>query len=429
MNFQSPNIIDNKCFIIGNWTTVFFDRINKVNDKYKERKINCPIEQYIIDKYKDDKNKEIIKRYDKNLILTKNIFPYKLYGDYNHYTVWDFDNNYFKKDIFAKIVKDYPNKDLILWENNNKNKSVKNITHYQIIIKEKQPKYILKKLIIIARHGPREPISYFKKLPKNIWPSKGIVKNGKDAQMTKKGLLYCLYNGIKFKHIYNNFIDIENCDINIFSSPVKRCIDSVKFFMKCFTKQKIDIYQDIFLAGFQKLNFEQIKEYKKHKKTLKINNKNLNKQLLKIFGFKVTEPWNYFEAYSILCCYKFEKYVLPKEWTVELDNELEKYAREFYNKFYDNINCSKHISGDIMKKIKSILKNDYLENQQIFYMSTHDTNLMALLKLYNSNEYYKIPKFSSNVRIEVWESNDKLYPMGKSTRIYYDDLLIKEINN
>lgn len=417
MNYSNPYIIDNNLKSVGNWTTIFCRRDMHTENKYNKfiQTLNCSAKEYIIKKFKKS-DEHTIKKYSENTVLTKNNFPYKLYEKCDHYVLWNFSDEDKNEDIFKKIQNDFPNKDIILWKNNKFNRSIDDIIHHQVIMKEPQPIYKLKNLIIVCRHGPREPIFNTKKLPVDIWPSKG---NGRDAKLTNKGEEYCQEMGKYLRLCYAPFIDIDNCKINVYSSPVDRTIKSANFFLKQFTNTKsIEVIKNNDFGGFRKFTKSEHGTIKSIMNNIKIkeDTSDIDDALLDIYGIKIRKSHDYFDALSTIQCYKFEKYKLPEEWTSELHEKLIKITTIFYNKLYDNCKCAKLTSKSILDFIKSILKDD----NTITFISTHDCNIFALAKLID-DQIYTIPDFCANIRYEVWENINE-----SVVRIYYNDLFVKE---
>lgn len=75
---------------------------------------------------------------DCDFFLQKNRFPYDLEEGISHYLFW-IKPPFSPSDAFLdKIIRDsFPNQDIIYFENSYQNRSVKNIKHLHIFVKEK----------------------------------------------------------------------------------------------------------------------------------------------------------------------------------------------------------------------------------------------------------------------------------------------------
>ena len=106
---------------------------NKFIKYIKDNKIN--INEYIYKKYLNGKN----------VNFTENSFPYDIDDNCHHYIIW-FDNEYFKNvtqnininSIINDIVRNkFKDNEYIYFENLANNKSVVNIKHFHVFIKDK----------------------------------------------------------------------------------------------------------------------------------------------------------------------------------------------------------------------------------------------------------------------------------------------------
>ena len=70
---------------------------------------------------------------------------------------------------------------------------------------------MLKKVIIVARHGPREPIFILPKLKK--FHEGKHADSTASAQLTDKGRNYCKMFGEKMRRIYSNKLELSKKNI------------------------------------------------------------------------------------------------------------------------------------------------------------------------------------------------------------------------
>lgn len=95
-------------------------------------KKNIETKEYIINKF--------FKNNDTQFVLTINEFPYWV-QDATHWLLWFNPNNYKNKNVNIKeitenlVKKNFPNKEVVMYENLNSNKTIKNIKHSHIFIK------------------------------------------------------------------------------------------------------------------------------------------------------------------------------------------------------------------------------------------------------------------------------------------------------
>lgn len=266
----------------------------------------------------------------------------------------------------------------------------------------------LKKLIIIARHGPREPMFDLPNLRE--W------EISKDAQLTEKGKLFCQKIGEDISKLYPNFIPMN---IIVESSNIKRTIQSAKFFMKGFYKKKeLTIKINRNLAGTTNHTEEQKIEF------ININNIQTIKQLCKddelyknienIYGYQLRQASDYFDIYSTIDCYIYDDRQIPK-LDINQYKILEYHATQYLWDIWTNFKYTKELIKPILDKINNILKSDI----EFVYFSTHDSVLYSLL-IEITGKMLNIPKFCSIIKYELWD-NDTL-------KIYYDDILINDID-
>ena len=261
------------------------------------------------------------------------------------------------------------------------------------------------KTIIVARHGPREPITKYPKLLK--FNKRDNDKENHDAKLTKLGIKHCVKFGKVIKNVYNKSIQNKN-RIKLMSSNYNRTIDSLKYFMIGFD-HNIDVKTDDIVID-NRLDYR-LMDIDKPKELVNCNME-LNEEILNGFGIKIDNDFDYFELYATLCVYKFHNVKINDHMTLTLYYQIKKVATEYCNKALRKENLSQNIWNLIKEQI-----ND--KNTDFVYLSTHDLILTSLILRF-TNDKIQLPEFSSSVIFEVYSGKIK---------IYYDYQHIKTINS
>lgn len=410
MNYNSVLINDKNNINSGFDGIWFFNRSYIISLKYSI---------YINDKHSQSINeyitKEFVYKFDNNNILTLNKFPYSIPKNSSHYVFWTF-NDASHIDVFNSLnkIKFLDNMEYIIWINPIKDRSIKHIKHFHIIIR---PKLIIKKissklnkLIILARHGPREPMIF----PPNFKTFNKLNKSKQEAQLTKQGQQYCINLG---KHIFNLFSQYFEFNQNktcILSSDFDRTRDSAKYiyygiFNKILNKKDIiikDILNDIKISNNP--TFENILD-NIHLETTSIE---LDEQIFNITGYKIKTVNDYLALYNTVEIYKEHNIELPLNLTEDLIDKLKIVANEYYYKLLNNSTFCNKYSSQILKLIIDILSNNDIN---FIYMSSHDFKIYSFGYMF-AKEILKLVYFCSSIRIEIWTYD---------IRIYNDDILLK----
>jgi hypothetical protein len=445
MNYFSPQFEDKNILINGFSKLWFINRPFHIARIYKinmnKLKTNGLTEDDIFNLIK----KHLILKFDNNNFLTTNAYPYSKPNNCNQYVYWT-KNNKTHIDVLNDLI--YFNyidesTNYIIWKNSPKSRSIKTISHYHIIIQQqqqpqqhqpqqhKQPKQniyynlpsdYLKKIIIIARHGPREPILHLPKLvpfgkdkKHNLLIDQSNSSNSNNllndriinAQLTEHGIKYCRNFGKYIKKIFYPYFDFDQNKTYIGSSNMDRTIDSAIYFYqglygqtidKKSCKKLIELMENIILIDDEK-EYDEV-------------HTNINKLIKKCFGYEIKNFKDYFNVLSTIKVYQEHNISLPNEWTNENNLLLEEITTEYFYKLF-----STKIKYDFTKIFKLLEKLIIDDNITFAYLSTHDV-IIYPLALNFSNNIIELPGFCSSIRIEIW-NND--------ARIYYDDNLLKHI--
>jgi hypothetical protein len=426
--FYDPNSFSE--VVNNNFETQTFSRtyLTKFNYKHSQKGLsNEQIRNNLLNTIKT-KNFKVFQPIEKDLIITNNKYPYVATNNNQIFIIWCISGQtsiYHIKELVEKYFSKY---DYIVWRNPNMHQSVKLIKHYHLVIREPIVKPILKKVLLIVRHGPREPIHLPNKFDSSYWnfdvSNKHITQTIK-AKITCLGKLYCLFRGQEAKNYYFKDINFRTLTIdNIYveSSYVERTRESALYYMKGLgiNIKKINISK--FMASdkfFEKMDLEEYELYNTKFK-LNIDTNKLNKLTEEITGQKINNPLDFFHVYSTIKCYKVHNYNLPKD-VDKIFDLLEQITTLSYNELNDpkKNKYAKILGENMLFHIFDLLR----ENKKLYYLSTHDNMIMALLKYicFNYNIQIKlvdIPDFCSCVRFEIW--NDDIL------RIYYDSLFLVE---
>jgi hypothetical protein len=389
----------------------------------------------ILEKIKH-KNFDFYKTINSNIIITNNDFPYILPPKYKSYIIWDLNDTPISQ-INIMLTNFVEHNQYIIWKNKKSNQSIKSLSHYHLVIREPICKLKLKQIIVVVRHGPRQPIMIPCKFNKGVWnidPNISYKDQIRKAALTPIGKSYCEFRGKELLDGYSSSFDFNSLiknDILLESSFYDRTMEStIHFLAGCNININLqDIKQEDCLASDKSFSPEQKVIYEEiiNNFLLPLDTKLFDNLIEKVTGFTVTGPKDYFDIHSTINCYKVHGYDLPDNIYL-IDEKLEKLATLYYNLF----NSSDNIYPNILASKLFIHINQIMNSDKKFaYLSTHDNILMPLIKYivnkYNiRDKYIEMPDFCSSIRFEVWESV-KSDEITKYIRIYYDTLLIIEI--
>ena len=450
MRYFSPKLEDPNHIYNGFPNHIFLSRTYTVSKQYKKYKKtlndNNISEHDQIKNFLSDPN-NLIANINNNIYISKNIYPYKKPLGVEQYLLWVFDTNLDNINHLNvynimqthNIIKS--DSEYIIWINKPKQRSIKTIKHFHILVRPGTIRHLtikpltirpltnnsirnnsrLKQLIIIARHGPREPISY---LP-NLKPFNNIDYYNPKAKLTDQGREYCKYFGSYMKKFYSEF-NISNTKIKFYSSDYSRTIESAQYFSIGFFKNyipNITITDD--LAGILKRKQTiQPAYYNYHNDIiLETQSDTMDQMIFDILGYKITNTRDYFDIDSTLDVYRFHNpnimdnlisNKLDKSDLEKLESYLKEISAEYYYKLFYQTKFTNAFTDPLLNLIKEIISNPDID---FAYLSTHDVVLYPLaLRL--AKEQIRVPQYCSNLRFEIYD--DEILA-------YYDDLLILHI--
>lgn len=418
--------------------TMMFARNYDELKKYTEymKTIQDPKQHIIRESFDKSTRTNFIADLDNETVLSKNLFEYVRPPYMDQYVVWTLNKNKTHDEIVALLMDFIGSDDYILWTNDSTIYcSIPQIKHFHLIISRNDNVKInmkLEKLIIIGRHGPREPIEY---LPNLHW-NKNAIDDKKElsrhAHLTKKGELFCKENGKFMRKYYDEFCnDLNDQNILVASSGMTRTTDSAIHFMSGFmpdlcTDGIVHVKE---LSGYGSLTKEEIPEFYKVMSDVKssitesIEFSKLYDFINDKIGLKLASLHKCFDIHSSLKCYELETDNFGDIISTDTMNYVNELATEFYHElfaFNNRFYCNR-LSQDIHGVIDSLVDND---NIKFAYLASHDSLVFPLAKYHiGNNTRLHIPNFCSNVRYEVWSEDQT---NKKIIRIYYDELFITE---
>ncbi|AYV81303.1 MAG: histidine phosphatase domain-containing protein [Harvfovirus sp.] len=255
----------------------------------------------------------------------------------------------------------------------------------------------LRKVVIVARHGPRFPMLVIPKLPKWSQPSTKLS----EVALTKKGEEACLQFGKAIRLKYGKLFP----SAKFYSSPAQRTIMSAKFFAKGYLDRDISPEIDPLLRGGSDFAPSEKKYYDSRINSMRLRNSRFNKEIYDILGVSVARFKDYFEVKSTIDCYVSEGIELPRRWTLGHMRKLDALSNDYYHKLYDN-KIRDMFSKDLKLKLDSILQSDFLDGELI-YFSTHDAILYPLGRsFFQSNARLAIPGTCGHMLIECYDDRN-----------------------
>lgn len=380
---------------------------------------------------------------DENIYLTINNYPYIGPNNLKSYVIWildnkKYDNKYIELLLQKKYLINKKQNDYIIFKNPNTIKTIKNIEHHHLLIRKRDNSISsiknmrLKKLIILVRHGPREPLIFPPKLDISMWKNSKLDFNTQvyNAELTELGKIYSILAGDELMNGYKNnikFDELREQEIYIGSTNFKRTIVTTENYLLGIglkTNFTLHILEEIDLLEKYKNELHKLEkiinvDFDKYLLT------NFNLQINKIFGIEIKYSKDYFDLYSVINIYKLHKIPLPKEWTSKLDLILKDISINYYNKLFVG-KISKLLVDRLVDKIISLLNNEQIK---FSFLCSHDVILMALVKYFQPKKIYNVPDFCSLIRFELWTLPiiDNETKSNNLLRIYYDSIILKEI--
>ena len=459
--FSDPKLCTNNNFENINLGRFCYD--NTVYNKYHHSESEIKTVEHIFSINQSNN----FKVDNPNILVTKNEFPYIIPNtNYDYWIVWNLENSNIQ---FEQILNYFNlvNKDYILWKNNPLYKSIKYIEHYHIILRNSIPKLKLKKLLILQRHGPREPLSIPPKFISTYWNTiqLDIDKAISGAKLTDLGKLYCKFIGELLLDNYSNDFDfsvLNKTNILLGSSNFQRTIDTSVLTLDGLKLSNLDLDLNIlnFLSSDAIFTPEQKQIYNHKMENNDINPDidftKLNKKIFDLTGFEIKKFRDYFELASTIKCYEFHNYKILAD--NEDNSELMKIKYDLYNlstyyynavnDMYNNYFEENKLIGKTV--IDNILKLFTDSKYKFILFTSHDNLLMPTVKYliygilnnlitfdnmtinkeFYTNEilskinYMDFPEFNSSIRFELWEDNFD----NKKIRIYYCSLMLFEFN-
>ena len=243
-------------------------------------------------------------------------------------------------------------------------------------------------LIILIRHANREPIYH--------WTIFDNCSTNLDAPLipSAKSTVDCFKR--QLNEIYPNWFE----KMNFKSSPVQRCIDTLKLFNGLCWSVQLDVGE--FVRRSSPIEIDDAFQFKLE------SNYEFVPDLPEIIYLRelIKEPIIYksdlYDVWSTRMCYletidhsHLNYHILnDKIWV-----KIEILTTQYYNEFF---------TPDILIKLKNIVTHININD----FICTHDTLIFGLAKLFKSNIELPLPIYLSSIRIEFYDT----------INVYYNDL-------
>jgi hypothetical protein len=449
INYFSPQFEDKQILIKGFTGLWFINRAYHIKQIYLHNMHLFKLKGFTdIDIFNNliNNSSELIAKIDDYNFLTHNAYPYSRPTNSVHYLYWT-KNNHIHNDVLKNLIKFNiidSNTNYMIWQNSLKSQSIKTIKHYHIVLQQQNPNpnpnpnpiqnpiptNFLKKIIIVARHGPREPILHLPKLKpfnssidNDINMTKDLDHHIIGAKLTPHGKEFCKNFGTYIGKIFQPYFNFDQEKTFFGSSDIDRAIESALcfhqgLFNSDLSKSELNVLNelmgDIILSAEEKIEYGHLHDNMKLKSIASVLDKQLIDQEIKdCFGYSIQNIKDYFNVISTIRVYQEHLMELPPACTPELIEKIDTIATEYYYELFST--KFKHIfTNRLIKLIKQIILN---KDITFAYLSTHDVVVYPLVSRFTNN-IIKLPEFCSSLRIEIWDND---------TRIYYDDNLIAHL--
>ena len=414
-----------------------------------------------------DLSSNIIYQTNPNILITKNEYQYVVPNkNYKSYIIWNLQDGNLNFDDILKYF-DLNNKNWVIWKNDPLYKSVKSIEHFHLFTRNSIPKLKLKKILILQRHGPREPLSIPPKFISSYWDKihTDIDKAVQGANLTPEGKLYCKYIGNILRGNYEKGFNFDLLNVNnvlVGSSNFQRTIESSVLVLDGLGLSNLNLDLNIFsfLSSDAIFTPEQKEIYNNKLKNFTTNFEydldSFNRKIFELNGYKIETFRDYFELAGIVKCYEFHGYPMLTDPDADIQFNLIKgtlynLANYYYNLVNDPNNPELQEPTLIGKtSTENILDLFSNSDHKFILLTSHDNLLMPTAKylvygilnklirfgnmsldkgyyskeIINKINFLRFPDFNSSIRLELWEN---IYGNQK-IRIYYCSLLLFEFN-
>jgi hypothetical protein len=427
----SPRILDPLC--ISNMENVFLERSPIVKNQYSEDLQGECRAQYI-ERFLDNPNNTIYRT--ENILITLNKYPHQTPQETKLYVGWMRGRVLTHKEIVEEIEFMIKDRQYTLWINPLKHKSIPEVEHFHLLLRDNPIELRLDLVQIVSRHSIREPLIRLEKLNNSKWKclTEDYETNLRNTDITQAGVDYAvdLYNDI-YKHYFDSSQNIDlTLDLTLYSSNYQRTINTAKCFLDAMhtrVDNSINILDQLSMDGNDRLD-----GYKQFlKQPPREQHNRIIEKIMNVLGYGVQTQHDLYGVYSALECFIRNNVSLPDQWTHEDHMELQRISYQCYDEIFEQekenmagrllelleLNSRVDTGVDAIAYPNRSLSKCHLPKCQFY--STHEAVLFPLLKLIR-NDQYRIPDFCSMLIIEHYT-----HPKGKLIRYYYDSMLIKEI--
>jgi hypothetical protein len=403
MDFNIADKFAETITTLGHWKPLFKSRFNNNYFNVEDR---TKYEKNLWDKF--------FLNNESDIVIRQNKYPFNYGENMNQLVVWLRDKNLdVNIDDISNIIKElYPDLDHKIILNQFDHRSIKSVLHYHVILKQPTIQNIhLEKLIIIHRHGNREPITKFPVFEKMF--NNPNLNTNKDALLLPIGHQNSYEFGLKLKEIYELKEDSLSDSIFV-TSPVTRCKETIIGVINGLglNANASSILESKILRFITDPNMlfaiENIPEIKsKYQKYAPLISK-----LCKAFGIIPDGTLMQLHIlHTTLICYREMNLDLNNIIDHDTEIQFDNATIETYNMIFDYYQM---LDLDNIDKIMSfIIKLD----AKLVVCTTHDHLVFLLAKYFahqNDIKYnFELPHYLSNVRIEHWSDG--------MVRVYYNN--------
>ena len=341
-----------------------------------------------------------------DIVIRANNYPFNLGNDLKQYVVWIKDEDPGIDKVSEVVQKQFPNMDYDIFINSPDIRSIQSICHYHAIIKEPSVAAHLSKLLILVRHGNREPILKLGVIEAKLGGSAGM---NHEPLLLPSGHENAIKFGSDIKTIYQ-LNDEFLSSVCMVSSPAVRCRQTMEGVVKGLGISpgitdcpQLRVDNNDYVADLKLDGLDQYQDL-----YLDICNALGTDPNPKLYPLKL------YYIYCSLVCYQdmgidIKEYITEETW-----QKLVAAATHTYNGV-------QHQHQFVFRsEIESIIDHMLNLDKKLVIGCTHDTLILMICK-YFSHKFnikfdYELPHYMSNIRIEEWTDNTR--------RIYYNNWLL-----
>ena len=383
------------------------------------------------EEYENILYQELFSQHNQDTIFVKNIYPINLGNNLERYVIWirNQSNDIGIEKIEELISQKYPDMDYYIYSNLPELRTITHIIHYHTMIKNPSPPAYLEKLIVLVRHGNREPNFKLPAIEKILENSS--LNYSSDAKLLPIGHQNSIKFGKDIKEIYQ-LNDLFTSNPILLTSPYTRCKETLLDICAGLDIQKKELIETEILGltvrdnviKFDDIDGEIDGLYLKYSHIIdhldqifEIKRKYSDKDLedAKFRRLRLTQLY---EVYSNVVCYREMGIDIGQFMSPKFEKEFNEATLIVFNTLY---RYHQFLIPDQMEEIMKYVSN---LDSNLVIGSTHDSFIFILVK-YLSNKFginfnYELPHYLSNIRIEQWSDGE--------SRMYYNNWYLGPIS-